>query len=80
MKLHKSRYRICQFIICHQYLALSLELKQHLKKKHAHTEKKKEREKSKGERGGRKREKIEEKRAKAIKCASQISCYQEHTN
>lgn len=76
MKLHKSRYHICQFIIYHQYLALSLELKQHLKKKN--TQKKKE--KSKGEREGRKRERIEGKRAKAIKCASQISCYQERTN
>ena len=68
------------FIVYHQYLALRLELKQHLKKKKKNRKIKREgREKEKeGKEKGRKKGRVEGKGAKAIKCASQISCYQEH--
>lgn len=53
MKLHKSRYHICQFIIYHQYLALSLELKQHLKKTQKKKREKQRRKRRKEERKDR---------------------------
>ena len=63
------------FIIYLQYLALRLELKQHFKKKREREGREKEKE---GKEKGRKKGRVEGKGAKAIKCASQISCYQEH--
>lgn len=56
-------------------MALRLELKQHFKKKREREGREKEKE---GKEKGRKKGRVEGKGAKAIKCASQISCYQEH--
>lgn len=79
MKLHRVDIIFAIFIIYHQYLALSLELKQHIKKKKRKKKEREGREKEKeGKEKGRRKGRVEGKRAKAMKYASQISYYQEH--